>query len=79
MLRTCVPVSPGRFEGGDGQDLRVAVSNGVQHHTSFSSQKSLEMEPGIRTFFFCVRKTGLELTSMPFFLYFVHGMPPQHG
>ena len=28
---------------------------------------------------FLVRKIGLELTSVPIFLYFVCGMPPQHG
>ena len=26
-----------------------------------------------------MRKTGPELTSVPMFLYFVCGMPPQHG
>ena len=30
-------------------------------------------------FIFLVRKIGPELTSMPIFLYFVHGMLPQHG
>ena len=30
-------------------------------------------------FFFGVRKIPPELTSVPIFLYFVCGMPPQHG
>ena len=30
-------------------------------------------------FAFLVRKIGPELTSVPIFLYFVCGMPPQHG
>ena len=29
--------------------------------------------------YFFVRKIGPELTSVPIFLYFVWGMPPQHG
>ena len=28
---------------------------------------------------FCLRKSGPELTSIPTFLYFVCGLPPQHG
>ena len=30
-------------------------------------------------FSFLMGKIGPELTSMPIFLYFVYGMPPQHG
>ena len=29
--------------------------------------------------FICLRKINPELTSVPIFLYFVCGMPPQHG
>ena len=36
--------------------------------------------PGIALFcFVLVRKIGPELTSVPFFLYFICGTPPQHG
>src|SRR3712207_7544723 len=47
--------------------------------TLFRSKIGPELTSAANLPLFCLRNIVAELTSVPIFLYFIGGMPPQHG